>query len=220
MEANQRLRGTLDRVREELRAARAQAEKSQHEAERLVEDRQVEWLEEKHKLQERAAGLQQKYSQVKEKLQRAAAAQKKRKTLTENKEKGLHDKIQLLEAKIEELELEAAAAKKRSSFSEEQAQLSRRLKELQRRHNEFRRLLFGGQAPYGAGPAFLTSSPTPFLLLGSEGPFSNIPEEQHQRELSLLRRRLEDLESAQQQQLEELGSLVQRDRALTPQPDL
>ena len=45
-------------------------------------------------------------------------------------------------------------------------------------------------------------------------------EEQHQRELSLLRRRLEDLESAQQQQLEELGSLVHRDRDLTPQPDL
>lgn len=35
-----------------------------------------------------------------------------RKTLTENKEKRLQDKIQLLEAKIEELELEAAAVKK------------------------------------------------------------------------------------------------------------
>lgn len=219
METNQRLKETLDRVREELRTARAQAERSQHEAERLVEDRRVEWLEEKHKLQERNAELQEKYSQVKEKLQRAAVAQKKRKTLTENREKKLQDKIQLLEAKLEELELEAAAAKKRSSFSEEQAQLSRRLKELQRRHNEFRRLLLGGQGPYGAGPAFLTSSPTPFLLLGSEGPLSNIPEEQHQRELSLLRRRLEDLECAQQQQLEELGSLVQRDRDPTPQPD-
>uniref|UniRef100_A0A3Q1ERR3 Centrosomal protein 83 n=1 Tax=Acanthochromis polyacanthus TaxID=80966 RepID=A0A3Q1ERR3_9TELE len=112
METNQRLRETLDRVREELRTARGQAEKSQHEAERLVEERRVDWLEEKHKLQEREAELQQKYSQVKEKLQRAAAAQKKRKTLTENKEKSLHDKIQLLEARIEELELEAAAAKK------------------------------------------------------------------------------------------------------------
>ncbi|XP_036977911.1 centrosomal protein of 83 kDa [Acanthopagrus latus] len=220
METNQRLKETLDRFREELRTARAQAERSQHEAERQVEDRRVEWLEEKHKLQEREAELQQKYSQAKEKLQRAAVAQKKRKTLTENKEKRLQDKIQLLEAKLEELELEASAAKKRSSFSEEQAQLSRRLKELQRRHNEFRRLLLGGQAPFSSGHAFLTSSPTPFLLLGSEGPMSNIPEEQHQRELSLLRRRLEDLESAQQQQLEELGSLVQKDRDATPQPDL
>uniref|UniRef100_A0A7N8YMX5 Centrosomal protein 83 n=1 Tax=Mastacembelus armatus TaxID=205130 RepID=A0A7N8YMX5_9TELE len=191
METNQRLRDTLERVREELRTARAQAEKSQHEAERLVEDCQVGWLEEKHKLQEREAELQQKYSQVKEKLQRAAVAQKKRKTLTENKEKKLQDKVQLLEAKLEELELEAAAAKKRSSFSEEQAQLSRRLKELQRRHNEFRRLLLGAQGPFGCNNVSIL-----------------LQEEQHQKELSLLRRRLEDLESAQQQQLEELGSLV------------
>ncbi|KAM3587708.1 uncharacterized protein V6R79_012429 [Siganus canaliculatus] len=220
METNQRLRETLDRVREELRAARGQAETSQHEAERVVEERRVEWLEEKHKLQDREAELQQKYSQVKEKLQRAAAAQKKRKTLTENKEKRLHDKIQLLEAKIEELELEAAAARKRPSLSEEHTLLNKRFKELQRRHNEFRRLLLGGQGPYSDAPTFLTSSNTPFLLLGSEGPFATIREEQHQRELTLLRRRLEDLESTQQQQLEELGSLVQRDRQSTPQPDL
>ncbi|XP_047430739.1 centrosomal protein of 83 kDa [Mugil cephalus] len=220
METNQRLRETLDRVREELRTARAQAEKSQHESERLVEDCRVEWLEEKHKLQDREAELQQKYSQVKEKLQRAAVAQKKRKGLTESKEKKLQDKIQLLEAKIEELELEAAAAKKRSSFSEEQAQLNRRLKELQRRHNEFRRLLLGGQAPFSSGTAALTSTPTPFLLLGSEGPITYNPEEQLQGEFSLLRRRLENLESAQQQQLEELGSLVQMDRDPALQPDL
>lgn len=43
----------------------------------MVEERQVEWLEEKHKLQEREVELQQKYTQVKEKLQRAAVAQKK-----------------------------------------------------------------------------------------------------------------------------------------------
>lgn len=37
----------------------------------------MEWLEEKHKLQEQETELQQKYSQAKEKLQRAALAQKK-----------------------------------------------------------------------------------------------------------------------------------------------
>nr|XP_019947700.1 PREDICTED: centrosomal protein of 83 kDa [Paralichthys olivaceus] len=204
-ETNQHLRETLDRVREEVRTTRGQAERSQHEAERMLEDHQVEWLEEKHKLQQREAELQHKHSRVKERLQRAAAAQKKRKTLTENKEKRLQDKIQLLQAKIEELELEAAAAKKRSSFSVEQAQLSKRLKELQRRHNEFRHLL--------------TSSPNPFFLLGNEGPLANIPDH-NQRELSLLRRRLEDLESAQQLQLEELGSVVQTDQDQTPPPDL
>lgn len=43
----------------------------------VLEERQVEWLEEKHKLQEREAQLQHKYSQVKEKVHRAALAQKK-----------------------------------------------------------------------------------------------------------------------------------------------
>jgi len=44
---------------------------------RLVEEKRVEWLEEKHKLQDREAELREKYSQAKERLQRAAFAQKK-----------------------------------------------------------------------------------------------------------------------------------------------
>ncbi|PWA20009.1 hypothetical protein CCH79_00016057 [Gambusia affinis] len=255
-DANQRLRETLDRVREEVRATRAQAERSQHEAERCVrslsarflcvstssrvcvcvcacgstcrtvEDRRAEWLEEKHRLQEREAELQQKYSQAKEKLQRAAVAQKKRKHQTENREKKLHDKIQLLEAKIEQLELEAAAAiKRRSVFSEEQAQLKRRLKELQRRHDDFRCLLLSGQ-----GPALMTST----LSLGVEGRLAadllcvkHTAEEMmgvivcvlQEGEFSLLQRRLESLENAQQQQLEELGSLVQKEHDEPPKHD-
>uniref|UniRef100_A0A8C6UDK4 Centrosomal protein 83 n=1 Tax=Neogobius melanostomus TaxID=47308 RepID=A0A8C6UDK4_9GOBI len=111
-ETNQRLRDALEKARAELRAAQAETERSQHQSERTLEERHVEWLEEKHKLQEREAELQLKYSQLRDKLQRAANAQKKRKTLTENRERKLQDRIQLLEAKITEVELEAEAAKK------------------------------------------------------------------------------------------------------------
>ncbi|ROI15512.1 Centrosomal protein of 83 kDa [Anabarilius grahami] len=211
LDTNSRLRESLERVREDLRSARTQMERTQQEAERLVEERRVEWLEEKHKLQEKEAELREKYSQAKERLQRAAFAQKKRKTMTELKEKKLQDKIQLLEAKIEELEIEASTAKKKSSYSEEHAQLSKRLKELQRRHNEFRRLLLGNQ---------MTSS-TPLaqsLLIPAESIFSNIQEEQHQRELCVLRRRLEELENSQQQQLEELAAPLDRDRERLSSP--
>ncbi|XP_077957689.1 centrosomal protein of 83 kDa isoform X2 [Gasterosteus aculeatus] len=246
METNQRLKETLDRIREDLRTARTQAERSQHKAERLVEDHRVEWLEEKHKLLEkysqvkerlqRAAVAQKKVlvllfpvslywlQNVSTTTRRFLRARRclvfriRRKTLTENREKKMQYKIQLREARIEELELEAAS--KRPLLSEEQAPVNRRLKELQRRHNEFRRLLLGGQGPYSAGPAFLTSSPAPFVFLGSERPLGTIPEEQQQRELSLLRRRLEDLESAQQLQLEELGSLVHGERDPSSQPGL
>ncbi|XP_034145852.1 centrosomal protein of 83 kDa isoform X2 [Esox lucius] len=216
LETNHRLRDTLERTREDLRSARSQAERTQHEAERLVEERRVEWLEEKHKLQEREAELQEKYCQAKEKLQRAALAQKKRKTMTENKEKRFQDKIQLLEAKVAELELQASTAKKRPSYTEEHALLNRRLKELQRRHSEFRRLLLGNQVTSSTGPALMTSTPGPglgpisVLVPGSEGP--SLHEEQHQRELTLLRRRLEELACSQQQQMEELGPPMDRSR--------
>uniref|UniRef100_A0A673M9J1 Centrosomal protein of 83 kDa n=1 Tax=Sinocyclocheilus rhinocerous TaxID=307959 RepID=A0A673M9J1_9TELE len=216
LDTNSRLRESLERVREDLRSARTQMERTQQEAERLVEERRVEWLEEKHKLQEKEAELREKYSQAKERLQRAAFAQKKRKTMTELKENKLQDKIQLLEAKIEELEIEASTARKyfrlqKSSYSEEHAQLSKRLKELQRRHNEFRRLLLGNQ---------MTSS-TPLaqsLLIPAESIFLNIQEDQHQRELSVLRRRLEELENSQQQQLEELAAPLDRDRERLSSP--
>uniref|UniRef100_A0A673H7T9 Centrosomal protein of 83 kDa-like n=1 Tax=Sinocyclocheilus rhinocerous TaxID=307959 RepID=A0A673H7T9_9TELE len=204
LDTNSRLRESLERVREELRSTRTQLERTQQEAERLVEERQVEWLEEKHKLQEREAELREKYSQAKERLQRAAFAQKKRKTMTELKENKLQDKIQLLEAKIEELEIEASTARK-------YFRLHKRLKELQRRHNEFHRLLLGNQ---------MTSS-TPLaqsLLIPAESIFLNIQEDQHQRELSVLRRRLEELENSQQQQLEELAAPLDRDRERLSSP--
>ncbi|XP_028810066.1 centrosomal protein of 83 kDa isoform X2 [Denticeps clupeoides] len=204
VETNQKLRDSLERIREELRNARTQIEKTQHEAERLVEERRVEWLEDKHKFQERNAELQEKYTQAKERMQRAALAQKKRKTMTEAKEKKFQDRIQLLEAKIEELELEAKTAKK-PSYSEEHAQTYRRLKELQRRHSEFRRLLLGYQ--------FTSTPPPPSVLIpGSETLIPNLQDEQHQQEMCVLRRRLEELECNQQQQLEELANSLEREQ--------
>ncbi|KPP66823.1 centrosomal protein of 83 kDa-like [Scleropages formosus] len=168
-----------------------------------LEDRRIEWLQEKHKLQEREAELQDKNHQARERLQRAALAQKKRKTMSEQKEKKLQDKIQLLEAKIAQLEIETSTAKKKT-YSEEHANLHRRLKELQRRHSEFRRLLLGSSLV----PGFPAATP----LAGAELSFPGFSDEQHQRELAMLRRRLEELESSQQQQLEELGTPLERDR--------
>ncbi|XP_060945740.1 centrosomal protein of 83 kDa-like [Limanda limanda] len=143
IETNQPLRETLDRVREELRTTRGQAD-------------EVEWLEEKHK-------LHQKYSHIKERLQREAEAQKKRKMLTKDKEKRLQDKIQLLQAQIEELELEVAAAKKRSSSGKE-AKLNKQLKELQQRHNKFRQIILHSQAPFSGQTGLPEGVPVPALL--------------------------------------------------------
>ncbi|XP_061523943.1 centrosomal protein of 83 kDa-like isoform X2 [Phycodurus eques] len=200
-EANQRLRAKADGAREELRAARSQAERSQREAERRAEESQIERLEEKHKLRERETKSDEKYSQLKDKMKRAAVAQKKRRNQTDNKEKSLQSKIQLLKAQMEELKLEAAAANKSASHPRV---LRRKLRELQRRHGEFRRLLLGDQGAFGFGPALLTPARNPILARDAA---SNVPEEEEHREMVLLCERLDELERAQQQQLEELNSL-------------
>ncbi|MGH0160635.1 UNVERIFIED_CONTAM: hypothetical protein FKN15_039576 [Acipenser sinensis] len=204
-DANVKLREMLERIKEEIRNARSQAEKAQQEAEKVLEDRRIEWLEEKHKLQECSATLEKKYCQAKEKLQRAALAQNKRKTLNENKQKRLRDTIQLLEAKKEELEIEKSTLNKQYTYTEEHAKLQKRLKDLQRRHNEFRRLILGPHvtaAGINNSASFLSST----LVPGAQMAISNLQEEQHQSELFLLHKRLEDLETTQQQQLEELGA--------------
>lgn len=48
-----------------------------YSSDRTLEEKQVQWLEEKHKLHERITDREEKYNQAKEKLQRAAIAQKK-----------------------------------------------------------------------------------------------------------------------------------------------
>uniref|UniRef100_A0A4W3ILY6 Centrosomal protein 83 n=1 Tax=Callorhinchus milii TaxID=7868 RepID=A0A4W3ILY6_CALMI len=196
LETNQKLREMLDILKEEARSVRSQAEKAQQEAERLIDDKRIEMLEEKHKLQQRIAELEEKYCQAKDRLQRAAMAQKKRKTLNESKQKRLQEKIQLLEAKKEQLEIEKCTVKQSVSY-DDHSRLQKRLKDLQRRHNEFRRLILGAHFPSSTLSNSINFLP-PSFVQGAET-FLNVQEEQHQCELSVLRKRLEELETNQKQ---------------------
>nr|XP_020022036.1 centrosomal protein of 83 kDa [Castor canadensis] len=195
-----------ERLKQECRSLRSQAEKVQLEVEKTLEEKQIQWLEEKHKLHERITDREEKYNQAKEKLQRAAVAQKKRKSLHENKLKRLQEKVEVLEAKIEELETENQVLNRQNVPFEEYTRLQKRLKDIQRRHNEFRSLILVPSMPPTAciNPASFQS---PAMVSGVELSFPpQMQEEQHQRELSLLRKRLEELETTQRKQLEELGS--------------
>ncbi|XP_043821119.1 centrosomal protein of 83 kDa isoform X2 [Dromiciops gliroides] len=201
VDSNRMLKEVVERLKQECRNARTQAEKAQLEAEHALEEKRVEWLEEKHKLHERMTEKEEKYSQAKEKLQRAALAQKKRKSLYENKLKKLQEKVELLEAKNEELETENQVLNRQNVPYEDYTKLQKRLKDIQRRHNEFRTLILVPNMP----PATSFNSVS-FLPSGVETSFPpHLPEEEHQRELSLLRKRLEELETTQRKQLEELG---------------
>ncbi|XP_038170469.1 centrosomal protein of 83 kDa isoform X1 [Arvicola amphibius] len=206
LNSNQMLKDMVDRLKQECRNLRSQAEKAQLEVEKTLEEKQIQWLEEKHKLHERITDREEKYNQAKEKLQRAATAQKKRKSLHENKLKRLQEKVEVLEAKREELETENQVLNRQNVPFEEYTRLQKRLKDIQRRHNEFRSLILVPDLPPAASlhPAsFQPSARVPGLELSFP---PHVQEEQHQRELSLLRKRLEELETTQRKQLEELGS--------------
>ncbi|KAM9230641.1 centrosomal protein of 83 kDa isoform 3-T3 [Dugong dugon] len=77
LNSNQMLKEMVERLKQECRNLRSQAGKAQLEVEKTLEEKQVQWLEEKHKLHERITDREEKYNQAKEKLQRAAIAQKK-----------------------------------------------------------------------------------------------------------------------------------------------
>lgn len=206
LNSNQILKEMVERLKQECRNLRSQAEKAQLEVEKTLEEKQIQWLEEKQKLHERITDREEKYNQAKEKLQRAAIAQKKRKSLHENKLKRLHEKVEVLEAKREELETENQVLNRQNVPFEEYTRLQKRLKDIQRRHNEFRSLILVPNIPPTASinPISLQSST---MVPGMELAFPpHMQEEQHQRELSLLRKRLEELETTQRKQLEELGS--------------
>ncbi|XP_030675705.1 centrosomal protein of 83 kDa isoform X2 [Nomascus leucogenys] len=206
LNSNQMLKEMVERLKQECRNFRSQAEKAQLEAEKMLEEKQIQWLEEKHKLHERITDREEKCNQAKEKLQRAAIAQKKRKSLHENKLKRLQEKVEVLEAKKEELETENQVLNRQNVPFEDYTRLQKRLKDIQRRHNEFRSLILVPNMPPTASinpVSFQSSAMVPIMEL----PFPpHMQEEQHQRELSLLRKRLEELETTQRKQLEELGS--------------
>ncbi|KAM9029849.1 centrosomal protein of 83 kDa-like [Ara ararauna] len=201
LESNQKRQETIEILKQECQQARNQAEKAQLEAEKTWEYKRMEWLEEKHLLTQRMTEKEEKYNQMKNKLCRAAVAQKKRKTLNDNKQRRMREKLELLEAKIEELEKANEVLKRQNFSSEEYARLQKRLKDLQRRHNEFRSLILNPSIPSLNPVGTMLSSALP------PGPevSSLFQEEQHQRELSLLRKRLEELETAQRKQLQDLG---------------
>ncbi|XP_010166818.1 centrosomal protein of 83 kDa, partial [Antrostomus carolinensis] len=206
LESNQKLKEIIERLKEECQHARTQAEKAQLETEKTSEYKRIEWLEEKHVLTQRITEKEEQYNQVKNKLCRAAVAQKKRKTLMDNKQRRMREKLELLEAKIEELEKENQVLNRQNVSYEEYARLQKRLKDLQRRHNEFRSLILNPNIP-SLNPVSVMSSALP---PGPEVSFPILQEEQHQRELSLLRKRLEELETTQRKQLQDLGPSRER----------
>ncbi|NWS17197.1 CEP83 protein, partial [Pachyramphus minor] len=204
LESNEKLKERIERLKQECQ----QAENTQLEREKTLECQRMEWLREKRVLTQCITDYEVKYNQLRNKLCRAALfdmSLRQRKTLNDNKQRRMREKIELLEAKMEELEKQNQMLMRQNVSPEEYTRLQKRLKDLQRRHNEFRSIILNPNIPSLNPLGIMPSSAPP---PGSEPVsffFFSSKEEQHQRELSLLRKRLEELETRQRKQLEDLG---------------
>ncbi|KAM6136997.1 LOW QUALITY PROTEIN: centrosomal protein of 83 kDa [Pterocles gutturalis] len=205
LESSQKLKAKIEELKQECKNARTLAEKIQLETEKTLEKKRIEWLEEKHMLTQCITEKEEKYNQVKDKLHRAGVAQKKRKALTDNKRR-MQEKL-ALEAKIEELETQNQVLNRQNVSYEEYVCLKKRLKDLQRRHNEFRSLILNPDIP-SLNPLSRRSSSA--LPHGPETFFPLLQVHQEERELTLLRKRMEELEATQRKQLQDLGPARER----------
>nr|XP_061817345.1 centrosomal protein of 83 kDa-like isoform X2 [Nerophis lumbriciformis] len=179
------------RLKEKLEEIRE--ENIRREGERLVEDSRA-----------REAKLEESISQLKDKVLKLAAAEKKRRVQVEKKETGLQNTIFGLSAQVDELTQESTSANKK-------------LHDYQQKHSEFRRLLMTNHDFFSGGPAQIISTYRPTFFPGPDRMLpSKQEDEEEQKELDLLRQRVDTLEKVQQQQLEELGCVEPREQENIP----
>ncbi|CAK8689318.1 centrosomal protein of 83 kDa-like isoform X2 [Clavelina lepadiformis] len=198
----ERAREAIRDVRSDAEAARMQAQRAQSEAEKSIEAHKIASMEEKHRIQTRLDQVEHKLKRFNENHERANRQQRKMKQAMLDKIKHLKGKVQLLEAEKEKLEIEMKAGRHGVSL-EEHHRLKRRMREVTRRHNEFRRVVGLGEN-LSSTMNTLHADMTSFNMMGL-GDLTNLAaggelEKQHQKELSLIRKRLDEVEMQQQEQ--------------------
>ncbi|KAF4010154.1 hypothetical protein G4228_001802 [Cervus hanglu yarkandensis] len=197
-----------DQCEEKLRSSQMAEESARRELQsiRLKLQQQIVDIENAEKEKQENADLKQQISGLQ--IQVTSLAKSENELLNSNQI--LKEMVERLKQECRNLRSQAEKAQleveKQNVPFEEYTRLQKRLKDIQRRHNEFRSLILVPNIPPSASinPVSLQSST---VIPGMELSFPpHMQEEQHQRELSLLRKRLEELETTQRKQLEELGS--------------
>lgn len=191
-----KLKNQVTLLNSELRSTREQLSKTEKDSDRVLAQHRGAWADEKAELQKRVEELDKELAEMHSKINKATLLQKKKKQRYEKLVTKYKRKLQLLEAKVQELELERDILRKNVPL-EVHNKMKKQLKDIFRRHNEFRTLLLSSnttQVPIG-NMSFATAS------------FTGVPvssfldqEKQHQRDLQLLRQRLDQLEDVQKRQ--------------------
>ncbi|XP_038061633.1 centrosomal protein of 83 kDa-like [Patiria miniata] len=213
---NDRLKTTTGMMRDEVRAARAEAERTVEVAHAKLEQHKVALGDERRQAERRVEELETEIRAGHQRAEEVAKMHRKKKRKYQKVVDRLNEKVQLLEAKKEELKLEKQALRNKIP-KETYAKAVQRLRDLQRRHTEFRSLLAGANATL---PLIDVTGP-----VDASTPFARVAVEQerlHHEDLTLIRRRLDDLNENQKLQMDALlgeAPLSSRTDILSPRSD-
>ncbi|XP_071810483.1 centrosomal protein of 83 kDa-like [Asterias amurensis] len=214
---NDRLKTTTNMLRDEVRTARLETERSTEMSVARLEQQRASWGDERGQLERRVEELDAEIRAGHQKTEEVAQIHRKKKRKYQKVVDRLTEKVQLLQAKKEELKLEKQALKNQIP-KQTYARAVQRLRDLQRRHTEFRSLLAGANATLplidASGP-IETSTPFPPKMATDQTRL-------HNEDLSYLRRRLDELGDNQKLQMDALlgeAPLSARTDILSPRSD-
>ncbi|XP_064633317.1 centrosomal protein of 83 kDa-like [Lineus longissimus] len=199
LEENSHLRSQNDMLDNELKRTHGDLNRDKEGCEKLLAQHRAMWIDEKTQLHGRLAELDEQLAATNKKLNQATVVHKKRKRRYQKYARALKDKCELLKAKCEKLSLEKGALKN-SVSSDAYSKVRRQLKDLTRRHTEFRNIMMMGT---NYKDVLIGQSE---LLMPISNDFEE-QEKQHQRDLQVVRQRLETLDNKQQEQMDEMSRL-------------
>ncbi|XP_033114662.1 centrosomal protein of 83 kDa-like [Anneissia japonica] len=198
---NDKFKNSIDMLNDELRLARQDMEQIQEVTQQRLEQHRLASLDEKQQLQKRLEELEDQIQNLNKNLEMQEKLHKKKKKKYQTVVDRLKDKIQIVEAKEQQLELENQTLR-RQIPKETYSKAVRKLRELQRKQSEFKSILVGADmslapiANLSLAGVLPNYSSTPFH------PRSFSEQDQHHNDISMIKRRLEELGDNQKQQLD------------------
>ncbi|XP_019633457.1 PREDICTED: centrosomal protein of 83 kDa-like [Branchiostoma belcheri] len=201
---NRSLKQAVDRLKDELRAAREAADKAQTEATKGVNEKRLAWLEERQALERRVEDLERELQAQSQKLDQSVQYQRKLKKNCSRVVQKLKSRLKIVDARREEAVLERDKLKGNVPV-ETYNRLRKQFRDFIRKHKEFSMIVAGtgGLHEISIGGLSFASATLP---LDTSLPYVSFIEQerQHHKELSMVRQRLDELDDLQKQQMDVL----------------
>jgi len=200
---NERLEREVEEMKGEVRRNKELLLKDRQQCEESVALSRSEWIEEKRSLENRVTELNKQLASLANKLTTTVSLYKQKKRRMKSLVTKLRERLNHLQITIDQLHVEKEAIRMMSGGAEGSEELKKRLRDLVQRNREFRSLLQASSIKQTdiAGLQFSSISPSEGLAFN---PAINAFFDMNQKDLILLRDRIDYLDSTQKHQLDEL----------------